>query len=171
MGTPPAGPGPDRSPGPIRLRPRAAANLSAPYRQREPGHSTRHRRLRSFRRDHELLLTQLVPSQDGVTGPHSVIADFLALADTPATTPITPDAFPVQFNAFRLLHKIGVLLKKFDIPDAEVERVFTLGPSLGPADLAHLPLATRTSRADQHAVRRLAAHGRLRPPPTHPAGR
>lgn len=86
----------------------------------------------------DLLLSELVPSRDSKT---KAIDDFLNQPtiedeeDFPAT-----QEFNTQFTQFLFLHKIAIIITRFDIPSEELRWLFQNGTGLGLLDLTKLPL-------------------------------
>jgi len=78
-----------------------------------------------------------------------VIEDFLtpAFAESNEAIAVTRDAFPEQFRAFSLLHKVSLLVSKFRITSKQLQWLGTYGTRAGWLDLNSLPLSATDSAA------------------------
>ncbi len=90
------------------------------------------------------LLTQWVyiPEQDSQRSMDAFLAD--AFVDSNMDV-LTFDAFPVQFKTFILLHKVSMVITKFNVKPNQLSWIFVFGPEVGWLNLQLLPLEKKHS--------------------------
>ncbi|MCI0354715.1 MAG: hypothetical protein L0099_06720, partial [Acidobacteria bacterium] len=109
----------------------------------------------------ETVLRELVsPANPG----RRALDEFLDPAFAESDPQVKPSerAFPAQFSTFTLLHKVAMVVTKFDFTHRQVKWLFTHGPKAGWLDLNTLPIDATKPAAPFDRWLRLAALARLR---------
>lgn len=89
------------------------------------------------------LLNSRVKSPDNVNRPAMEVFLDRALVERNSNLKPEEAAFPEQFSTFRLLHKIGLLLTKFEVSQEQLWWLFEIGPKAGWLDPNMLPVSTQ----------------------------